>query len=151
MLETWVWSLGWKDPLEKGKATSSSILAWRIPWTEEPGGLQSMRSQRVGHGWATFTHSSCILFCWNFWVNFLLLLYERRILGASDCQWLTSPDLLSFISTLLLHVFCLSHILCFSLDLPLFELITIFIIFFYCWVYTFFILLEVILEITIDT
>ena len=41
--------LGWEDPLEKGKATHSSILAWRIPWTEEPGGLQSMGSQKVGH------------------------------------------------------------------------------------------------------
>ena len=39
MQETWVQSLGWKDPLEKGMATHSSILAWRIPWTEEPGGL----------------------------------------------------------------------------------------------------------------
>ena len=43
-------SLGWKDPLEKGMATCSSILAWKTPWTEEPGGLQSKRSQRVGHG-----------------------------------------------------------------------------------------------------
>ena len=42
MLETWVQSLGWEDPLEKGTATHSSILAWRILWTEEPGGLQSM-------------------------------------------------------------------------------------------------------------
>ena len=41
MRETWVRSLGWEDPLEKGMATHSSILAWRIPWTEEPGGLQS--------------------------------------------------------------------------------------------------------------
>ena len=49
MLETWVWSLAWEDPLEEGMATHSSILAWRIPWTEEPGGLQSMRSQRVRH------------------------------------------------------------------------------------------------------
>ena len=40
---------GWEDPLEKGTATHSSILTWRIPWTEEPGGLKSMRSQRVGH------------------------------------------------------------------------------------------------------
>ena len=47
--ETWVQSLGWEDPLEKGMATHSSILAWRIPWAEEPGGLQSMGSQRVGH------------------------------------------------------------------------------------------------------
>ena len=47
--ETWVQSLGQEDPLEKGMATHFSILAWRIPWTEEPGGLQSMRSQRAGH------------------------------------------------------------------------------------------------------
>ena len=49
MRETWVPSLGREDPLEKEIATYSSILAWRIPWTEEPGGLQSMGSQRVGH------------------------------------------------------------------------------------------------------
>ena len=47
--ETWVQSLGQADPLEKGKAIHSSILVWRIPWTEEPGGLQSMGSQRVRH------------------------------------------------------------------------------------------------------
>ena len=49
MRETWVQSLGWEDPLEKGTATHSSILAWRIPWTEEPGRLKSMGSQKVGH------------------------------------------------------------------------------------------------------
>ena len=48
MRETWVRSLGWEDPLEEEMASHSSILAWRIPWTEEPGGLQSMGSQRVG-------------------------------------------------------------------------------------------------------
>ena len=47
--ETWVQSLGPEDPLEKEMATHSSILAWRIPWTEEPGTLQSMGLQRVGH------------------------------------------------------------------------------------------------------
>ena len=47
MQETPVPSLGWEDPLEKEMATDSSILAWEIPWTKEPGGLQSMRSQRV--------------------------------------------------------------------------------------------------------
>ena len=46
---TWVSSLGWEDPLEKEMATRSSTLAWKIPWTEEPGGLQSMGLQRVGH------------------------------------------------------------------------------------------------------
>ena len=49
MQRTWVQSLGWEDPLEKGMATHSSILAWGIPWTEEPGGLQFMGSPRVGH------------------------------------------------------------------------------------------------------
>jgi len=47
--ETWVQSLGWEDPMEKEMATHSSILAWRIPWMEEPGGLQSTGSQSVGH------------------------------------------------------------------------------------------------------
>ena len=50
MRETWVRSLGWEDPVEKEMATHSSTLAWKIPWTEEPGGLQSMGLQRVGHG-----------------------------------------------------------------------------------------------------
>ena len=49
MQETWVQSLGQEDPLEKEMATHSSIFAWEIPWTEEPSGLQSMGSQRVGH------------------------------------------------------------------------------------------------------
>ena len=49
MQETLVWSLGWEDPLEEGMETHSSILAWRIPWAEEPGGLQCIGSQRAGH------------------------------------------------------------------------------------------------------
>ena len=49
MQETWVQSLGWEDPLEKEVATHSSIIAWKILWTEEPGELQSMGSQTVGH------------------------------------------------------------------------------------------------------
>jgi len=49
LLETWVRSMGWEDPLEKGLATHCSILAWRIPWTEEPGRLQFMGLQRVRH------------------------------------------------------------------------------------------------------
>ena len=52
ILETWVRSLGWEDPLEEGMATHSSILAWRIPWTEEPARLQSMGLQRVTHNGA---------------------------------------------------------------------------------------------------
>ena len=49
MQETWVQSLGWEEPLKKEMAAHSSILTWKIPWMEEPGGLQSMGSQRVGH------------------------------------------------------------------------------------------------------
>ena len=54
MREARIQSLGWEDPLEKEMATHSSILAWKIPWTEEPGRLQSTGSQKVGHDWATF-------------------------------------------------------------------------------------------------
>ena len=53
MRDTQVWTLGREDPLEKEMATHSSTLAWRIPWTEEPGGLQSTGSQRVRHGLVT--------------------------------------------------------------------------------------------------
>ena len=55
MQKTWVQSLGQEDPLEKGMTTHTNILAWRIPWTEEPGGLQSMWLQRVGHNLETNT------------------------------------------------------------------------------------------------
>ena len=70
MQETWVQSLGQEDVLEKKMVTYSSILAWKIPWTEEPGKLQSMGSQRVGHGGATsfslslsFTHTYMLCVC----------------------------------------------------------------------------------------
>ena len=59
MRETRLWSLGQEDPLEKEMATHSSTLAWKIPWREEPGRLQSMGSQRVGHDWATSLHLPC--------------------------------------------------------------------------------------------
>ena len=62
MQETQVQSLGWDDFLEKEMATHSSILAWKIPWREDPGGLQSIRSQRVGHNWATKHSTACL--CW---------------------------------------------------------------------------------------
>ena len=55
MQETWVWSFDWENPLEKRMTTHSSILAWKIPWIEEPGGLQSMGLQRVRHDWVTNT------------------------------------------------------------------------------------------------
>ena len=58
MQKTWVQSLGLEDPLEKGMATNYSILAWRIPWTEEPKGLESMGSRRIRHNWVTKTFTS---------------------------------------------------------------------------------------------
>ena len=58
MQETPVQFLGQEDPLEEGMATHSSILAWEIPWTEEPGGLQSVGSQRVGHDWSNLARAS---------------------------------------------------------------------------------------------
>ena len=56
MQETWVQSLDWEDPPEKGMATHSSILAWEIPWTEEPGGLQSTGCKRVKYDLALFSY-----------------------------------------------------------------------------------------------
>ena len=60
-----IWSLGWEDSLEQEMATHSSILAWELPWTEEPGGLQTIRSQRVGHDWVcmhTYTISQLVFY-----------------------------------------------------------------------------------------
>ena len=91
MQETQVWSLGWEDPLEKVTTTHSSILAWRIPWIEEPGGLQSMGSQRVGHGWATntltfsLTHRKCIGKVVTFFFFPLFLLDHP----SQTCHWLS--------------------------------------------------------------
>ena len=59
MRESWVWPLGWEDPLEEGTATHSSILAWRIPWT-----IQSIGSQKVRHDWMTFIHTHAHKFSW---------------------------------------------------------------------------------------
>ena len=63
--ETWVQSLGGEKPLEKERATHSSALAWKTPWTEEPGRLQSMESQRVGHDWATSLLPAVMKRCYN--------------------------------------------------------------------------------------
>ena len=61
-----VWSLGWENPLEEEMATHSSILAWRIPWTEEPGGLQSVGLQTVEHDWMTEHNTTTTFSCWWF-------------------------------------------------------------------------------------
>ena len=74
MRETWVRSLGWEDHLEKEMAIHSSTIAWKIPWTEKPGRLQSMGSQRVRHDWATELNwggSCCIKGCTSMLSHFL--------------------------------------------------------------------------------
>ena len=63
MQETWVGSLGREDPLEEGMATHSSVLAWRIPWTEESGRLQSIGSHRVRHTWSDLAHTRIYTLC----------------------------------------------------------------------------------------
>ena len=107
--DPWVGKIPWRRErlslpvFWPGEFHGQRILMGYSPW----GHKESDRAQ-----WLSLTHLVYLLFCWHFWVNFSLLLYGRRILGTSDCHWLTSPDLLSFISTILLHVFCLSHIFC---------------------------------------
>ena len=80
--ETWVWSLGWKDSLEEGLATYSSILAWRISWMEEPGRLWSMASQRVRHDWAQEQQHT---YMWSFLVSQMV-----KSLPAMQETWLWS-------------------------------------------------------------
>ena len=75
--------LGWEDPLEEGMGTDSSILAWKSPWTEEPGRLQSMRSQRVRHDWTTFTQSISKYFL----ASAPLLTLPRTHWTSSNLNW----------------------------------------------------------------
>ena len=89
MRETWVRSLGLEDALEKEMATHSSILAWRIPWTEEPGGLQSMRSQRVRHDWATHFHFQAGWQYTALMCSFFYLEPACCSMSSSNCYYLT--------------------------------------------------------------
>ena len=79
MWETWVWSLGWEDPLEKEMAIHSRTIAWKIPWTEEPGRLQPMGSQRVGHDWATLIWS--IYSYW--WIDYHSVQFSLSVVSDS--------------------------------------------------------------------
>ena len=83
MQETQVWSLGQDNSLKKGMATHSALLAWRIPWAEQPGGLHSMGSQRVGHDWATNTSNDVGLNAQG------LIFREKRAWFKLECRvWL---------------------------------------------------------------
>ena len=86
----WVRSLGWVDPLEEGMAIHSSIVAWKIPWTEEPGGLQSMGSQRVRYEWA-HTHIKMVEWFWMGGTDRLnLCLRSRGLLGSH--RWMAPGE-----------------------------------------------------------
>ena len=84
--ETQVWFLGREDTLEKGMATHSSILAWRIPWSEELGRLQSVGSQRVGHGWEANTFT---------WLCFFTSKLSWGCLNNFPFEWVSPLDMMS--------------------------------------------------------
>ena len=82
--ETWVWSLGWENRLEEGMATYSSVLTWRIPWTGEPGGLQTMGLQRVRHDWVTKQQQQQ-QFHFTFWFQSLLCTEDTAACVKVSC------------------------------------------------------------------
>ena len=100
--ETWVQSLRREDLLEKEVATHSSILAWKIPWMKEPGGLQCMGSQRVGHDWVTSLTQVCVDFLDRLELFFLEFSFisQPYLIGESSCLWILanccSNELASF-------------------------------------------------------
>ena len=99
MRETWVSSLGWEDPLEKEMATHSGTLAWRITWTEEPGRLQSMGSQRVGHDWVTSLSLSLSQGCYFVWYIIL-----SSYLWTHNSRTVFCAALVASHGTLILHL-----------------------------------------------
>ena len=114
--ETRVWFLGQEDLLEEGMTTYSNILGWRIPWTEEPGGPQSMGSQRVSHDWSNLSHThththtrayycpaepcSCLIY--HSWMNFYL--FEQQIPLTLWSLWA------SFQNDIFLHMYTILYV-----------------------------------------
>ena len=92
--ETWVRSLGGEDSLEKEMATHSSTLAWKIPWTEEPGRLQSMGLQRVGHDWATFLSFLHIPYvsCLKCMVRWFLVYSQNCAINTTNFKTFHHPE-----------------------------------------------------------
>ena len=121
MQETQVWFLGQEDPKEEGTATHSSILAWRIPWTEEPGGQQFIRSQRVGHDWVTkhnTQHTPLYIFI------FLNNLCSQVLYCSLDLFLLPLYRKLSFCGRELSHIFKFDSniLLLFSCNMSLWKM-----------------------------
>ena len=111
MRETWVRSLGWEDPLEKEMAAHSSTLAWKIPWTEEPGRLQPMGSQRVGHDWTT----SLSLLWWLFIVTTVVrkqtCLFFFVVASDSRQTWIQHSQLCSLEQSACYYMHCAFSVL----------------------------------------
>ena len=108
MQETQVWSLNQEDPLEEVMATHSSILAWRIPWTEEPGGLQSIGSQGVGHHWSDWAYMNTYYVglnkvppprcpcpnLWNLWICYPM--WQRGLCRCDNVKNFDGKDILDY-------------------------------------------------------
>ena len=92
MQKTRVWSLGWENPLEEEMATHSSILAWKILWTEEPGRLQSMGSQRVEHSWVTKHIAHILLLRRLYWGIQNFLNTSISLLCVLYLSWAVCPN-----------------------------------------------------------
>ena len=90
MWETWVRSLGQEDPLEKEMAIHSSTITWKIPWTEEPGRLQSMGLERVGHDWVISLSLICLCTC-----EYTFSFNQDVQIRHTHCTWLMSPSVIS--------------------------------------------------------
>ena len=108
MWETQVQSLGWEDPLEKEMAIHSSTIAWKIPWTEEPGRLQSMRSQRVGHDWFISYIFLHYLVFWKFCIHDLINIKIKFYIISGFCHITFPPTFHPYSLALLVpyNVFC---------------------------------------------
>ena len=104
--ETRVWSLGGEDPLKKETTTHSSIVAWRIPWIDEPGGLQSMGSQRISHSWVTNTSTYVYIECVFVYVCVVPSNYLCFTFFKDFFMWITFWMSLKSLLNLLQHCFC---------------------------------------------
>ena len=114
--ETWVQSLGWEDPLEKRTAAQSSILAWRIPWIEKPGGLQSMWLQRVGHDWANKYPSYRVK---RPGTNDLIFCTKCLFVFRSFSDWIRSEHSLVHLNSSSFWVCPISYIILFRKTIPI--------------------------------
>ena len=106
----WVWSLGWGDPLEKEMAAHSNILAWKIPWIEEPDGLQSTGLQKVRHEWVTWIWSKydiCSMWMMDTQIPILLcVLFNWGMIALQCCVnlWYTLMKWLSYMCTYIPYI-----------------------------------------------